>query len=316
MFALSLAPLLGCHVLEEYSVECTSDMPCAKAGDTDPDADTDTDTDSDTDTDTDTGPPPEPSVGWVVSLVGGTTGRVRVYDPSTREVTYEWAGFGTYGGTAYYNPSTGAGVLFSDDEIVFLGADGTTSTYGGGLSGSRYDVSRLGRYGILALQGGVIRFDESFSVLELMIVYGTFGNTLPVGGNANVGYLADVASGGPDLYTLQPSGSYELTYTDYDSSTQRGANVFVGPGDAPFGCSSGGGIYEVDDLMVGSRDPYLSYDGEVTDVSECAYDPQSDQFLLFSPTAGVIRVDPDGTGKQVFSPPNGYTLHNVYFYEI
>jgi hypothetical protein len=302
--------LASCHVFEEISVECTSDERCAKAGDAD------TDLDTDTDTDTDTGEPAgEPTIGWTISLVGGSNGRIRVYEPVEQEIVAEWAGFGTIGGAAYYEPSTGLGTLISTDELILLQADGATASAGSGLSSNNWDIARLGEKGVLALSGGVFEFTAELDRTKELIPQGTFSSIDHIGGGPDLAYFSDSASGGPDLYSLTADKTYTMLAQDYDSSTTRGVNVFVGPEGQAFACSTAGAVYAVNDLAGGNRSPYAYYDGSLDDVEKCDWDASSLQFLLYSPSKGIFRMNDEGDAEQVFSPPNGYTLYRAYFYE-
>lgn len=305
--------LTSCHVFEEAVVQCTTDLPCASGGG---DADADTDADTDTDTATDTGEEPgEPTLGWAISLVGGTSGRVRVYEPVNREIIAEWSAFGTIGGMAYYQPADLAGVLLSDEDILLLNSDGTTTSQGGGLGNGIWDATRLGNKGALAYEGGVVSFDAALNRTTELVPQGTFTTLQYIGGSNNLAYFSDPATGGPDLYSVSTDGTYGLLIEDYDSSTTRGVNVFSGVDGEAFACSTAGAVYAINDLVDGERSPYAYYDGGLTDVETCDWDAGSKQFLLYSPTMGIYRMDATGAGEQVFAPPGGYSLHRVYFYE-
>lgn len=304
--------LAACHVFEDIEVNCTSDMPCAKTDDTGT-----TDSGGDTGEDTgDTGSAGEPSVGWVVSLTGGGKGIVRVFDPVTQEVAQEWTGFGEVGGAAWWNPETGDGLLVGAEDLVQLYADGSaTMNEGGGIRTEAYDLSSGGSQGLLAAFGGVYVFDEQLDTKEF-VPAGTF-NQIKYIGSAFGGdaWFVDVSNGGPDLWVLRGEGDFELVYEDYDSSTTRASNVFAGPDDEPYACSSAGAVFSLAALQGGDTRPEEFYDGELTDVSDCAWDASAEAFLLYSPTAGIVRLDRFGRSEQVYEPSNGFTLHKVVWYQ-
>lgn len=304
--------LAACHVFEDIEVTCTSDMPCAKGDDT-ATIDTGEDTGGETG---DTGSAGKPAVGWVISLTGGGKGIVRVFDPITQEVTQEWTGFGEVGGAAWWNPSTGEGLLVGSEDLVQLHSDGTsTLNAGGGVSTENYDLSSGGSQAVLAAYGGVFVFDEAIDTREF-IAPGTFSQIKYLGSAfGDIAWFVDVGSGGPDLWKLKGENDYELVYEDYDTSTTRASNVFAGPDDEAYACSSAGAVFNLDALQGGDTRPEEFYDGELTDVSDCAWDASAEAFLLYSPTEGIVRLDRFGKSEQVYVPSNGFTLHKVVWYQ-
>ena len=308
MSSLSFLFLAGCHVFESALVECTSDMPCAVPDDTAVDT-----ADSGVDT-ADTGPTGTPSVGWVTSMAGGGNSVVRVFDPVTGEVAQEWTGFGEYSGAAYYEPESQAAVLVAVNYVIQLKADGNVGTIGEGPASEAYDVTHLGPYMLAAYRGGLAELSADYSHNEDVLPAGSLAEIRFVGGNRNIAYYVDPTDGGPDLWSIDPSGLTKLVLQDYDTSLTRATNIFVGPDDKPFGCSTAGAIYDVGALADGNTHPYAYYDDGLTDVADCAWDAGNKTFLLYSPTRGVLRVDLYGHGTWVFAPSAGYEYARVYWY--
>jgi len=308
VFSLTLLLLAGCHVFETATVDCTSDMPCAQGGDTAVDTG-----DSGVDTG-DTGPEGTPTVGWVTSMTGGGKSVVRVFDPATGEVTAEWSGFGDVSGAPFYDPESGIAILVAVGGIVQLLPDGTVGEKSEGPGSSAYDVTHLGPYLLAAYQGGLAELSADFSYQNEVVPAGTLAEIRFAGGNASLAYYVDPSSGGPDLWSLDTAGNAQLLLPDYDTSLTRGTNVFVGPDDKPFACSSAGAIYDVGALNDGNTHPYAYFDDGLSDVSDCAWDAGNKTFLLYSATRGVLRVDLYGHGTYVFTPSAGYDYARVFWY--
>ncbi len=285
--SLSLFWLVGCHVFESIEVDCTSGSPCATVGD----ADTDTDTDSDSDTDT--APVGDPTVGWVTSMTSAEKGIVRVFDPTTGEVATEWI-TDPVAGSPYYEPASGLGLLIVVGALYQLGTDGNVTVVSEGPTNENYDLTHLGRHMLASFMGGVVEVSADLSFNQQVIPQGTFAEIRYVGGNERVAFFVDPSEGGPDLWQLDTSGNYVLVAADYDTSAKRATNVFVGPEDAPYGCSSVGAIYAIHDLEAGETDPRLFAVSDLTDVEDCAWDAGNETFLMYSPTVGVYRVDLKG----------------------
>ncbi len=74
-----------------------------------------------------------------------------------------------------------------------------------------------------------------------------------------------------------------------------------------------GAIHAVADLRTGETDPVVkvTVDPLLTDVSDCAWDPGNDTFLVYSATRGIYRAERAGTVAQVFTPSAGYTFGRV-----
>lgn len=305
--SLSFLCLIGCHVFESIEVDCTSGSPCASVGD----ADTDTDTDSDSDTDT--APVGDPTVGWVTSMSSTEKGIVRVFDPATGEVTTEWI-TDPVSGSPYYEPATGLGLLVVLGGVYQLAEDGSTAVVSDGPTNENYDLTHLGHHMLATFLGGIAELSADLSYSEQPIPQGTFAEIKYAGGNARIAYFVDATEGGPDLWQLDTAGSYVLVAADYDTSAKRATNVFVGPEDAPFACSSVGAIYAISDLQLGETDPKLFAVSDLTDVQDCAWDAGSASFLMYSPTVGVYRVDLRGRAELIFTPSAGYTFGRVAWY--
>jgi hypothetical protein len=304
LFALSLLPLAGCHVFETAEVACTSDLPCARRKDTEEVDDTG-----------DTGEDPgTPIVGWVTSMVGPERGIVRVFDPVSAEITAEWRDLGQYTGAAYYDAATGTGILVGADAILALHPGGISEYYGEGTNTDRFDVSHLGNRLIVALDGGVVSVTSDLATIKEVVPFDTFVEIAFLGGNQRVAFFVDNAEGGPDLWKLSPGSEAELVGADYDTSTSRGTNVFVGPADRPYACDTSGGIYAVDDLMAGTVKAITFVDGDVDDVASCAWDPGDDSWLAWSPSQGVFRVSAAGETTQVYAVSTGYDYDQIYWY--
>lgn len=307
MSALSFLVLAsGCHVFESIQVECTSDMSCAGGTDT---ADT-----ADTAEDTDTGTPGEPEVGWVTAQAGAGKTFVRVIDPVSGEVARQWELNGEYPGTPFYDPASQSGLFAAIGGFWMLAADGDVASAGEGPDSENYDISHLGPDMLAAYQGGLTRVSADMSVNEQVVPLGTLTEIRYVGGNSRVAFFVDPSSGGPDLWKIDTSWEYGQVLTDYDTSLTRASNVFPGPDDKPYACSPVGSIYSVEAVSAGQTRAEAVYDGTLDDVSDCTWDPGDESFILYSPTAGLFRIDVDGRSEQVAEASTGFAYGRVAWY--
>lgn len=80
----------------------------------------------------------------------------------------------------------------------------------------------------------------------------------------------------------------------YDDRVDRSVDLFLGQGGAPMTCAANGAVYRVEDLDAGISTPWRSPNSAVVDVRACGFDTGSQQVLLLSESAGLLRVDPDG----------------------
>jgi hypothetical protein len=307
---LSSLVLVGCHVFDAVDIVCAGNEPCAHPhhGDTD----TDVDADTDTDTDIDTGPVVAPLRGWVISLQGTPNDRVGVYGPHGETVA-AWTDLGDSSGPVAYDPTTQTGVLASGRQLFLLGADGTTTA----ASPTFPDTAAV------AFDGATAYAVDGANLLTWSVADDTsteaFSTALSglvavaLGPSGSV-YASDTDGGSPDLYQWFPGDSPVPLYADFDVSAARARVLFTGPADEAYACSAAGAFYRIADLASGSSTPVVFYAGGLTDVSACAYDPGDETWLLFSPSAGVIRVDAQGRGDVVFEPPASYTLVRANFF--
>jgi len=311
---LSLA-LGGCHVFEVVEIECASDEACARRDtDADTDTDTDADTDADTDTDTDTGSVVNPTRGWVLSgLSNSGLGGVVAFDP-TGGVIGQWSGAAGIAGPVAYDIATDSAYLAYDGALYQLKRDGEEKRAGTAFP----DVLSL------AVTDGVVYMAtgdglSSWNSANEVVTSARFDYALTglVGvGVASAGsvFATDTNGGAPDLYEWSAGGTPAAVATDFDGSAARARIVFAGPEGAAYTCSAAGAFYAVADLVAGSSRPVAVYSGGLTDVSACAYDPGDSTWLLFSPSAGVIRLDAQNRAEIVFAPDSSTTLVRGGFY--
>ncbi len=311
MILLSLA-LAGCHVFEAVEIDCASDEPCARPRDTDADADTDTDADTDADTDVDTGPVVGPSVGWVVSGESTAGNRVLAFSPSGGTLA-AWTGLGENAGPVAYDPDTGEAYLGAGGVVWRLQADGTVSSstaafpYALDLAVHDGEVYVATGDNLVAWNVAGDTTTSAFSAAKAGLV------ALGVSPDGGV-YASDTDGGAPDLYRWVAGGTPTSLYADYDETASRARIVFPGPDGTPYGCSEAGAIYPIAALAEGSSRAVAFYNGGLTDVSACAYDPANETWLIFSPSVGVVRLDAQSRAEVVFEPVSSYTLVRASFY--
>lgn len=80
----------------------------------------------------------------------------------------------------------------------------------------------------------------------------------------------------------------------YDDRVERSVDLFLGQGDEPMTCASSGAVYLIEELAVGNTVPWRVPGTAVADVRACSFDTGSQDVLLLSAAAGLLRVDPDG----------------------
>jgi hypothetical protein len=307
LISLSLA-LVGCHVFEVVEIDCASDEPCARK----PDADTDTDTDADTDTDVDTGPLVAPTRGWVISGRSSAGNGVLAFS-AEGEPGHAWTGLGSLEGPVAYDPASDTAVIGSGGQLHVLGADDSVRTASTTFA-EVLDLSWVGDTVFVATRDNLVAWDPSADSAQEAFPDGLEGVVAVGRGPEDTVYATDTGDAAPDLYQWGNDGTPTLLYQDFDQNDARAGVVFAGPDDSPHVCSSAGAIYAVRNLVEGVSRPLAYYDSGLTDVSACGYDPGDGSWLLFSPSAGVIRLDAQSRGQVVYSPGGTFTLVRASFF--
>ncbi|MFZ5477084.1 MAG: hypothetical protein ACOZNI_09945 [Myxococcota bacterium] len=296
--------LLACHVFETVAIECVRGEPCARKGD----ADADTDADTDADADADTGPVLAPAKGFVLSVAAedGSAFGVLAFDPSGEQVSERQA---VGGGPVAYRASEDAFWLGVDTTLYALTSAGT-----GALDAfvPVLDVELTEGLVWTAHEDDVVSWDP-----EAATSTGSFatdpGTIVAIGAVGTGVYATVAADGTPDLFDVSVGGAIER-HLDFDGSTARAHGVFAGPDGEPFTCSNAGAIYRVSDLVAGDRRPAVFYDGDLADVTDCGWDEGDDSWLIVSASAGVLRLDAQGRGTSLVTPPSGYVVVRGNFY--
>ncbi|MCB9794046.1 MAG: hypothetical protein H6741_15130 [Alphaproteobacteria bacterium] len=264
----------------------------------DSDADTDSDTDTDTDTDTDSDTDVQPSVGavYVGSTSSGHAVRAFAADAS---LDFGHDGSDVLTGPISRHPDSNIeGVIVASGEAV----------YG-------YSESGLARLATLTGEEVVDLYqDPSRALLIAATATALYdvsgGNVRQLGSSGQFRELASVFAAGPDLvYILDRGGTtnspslyafdpdteaVSIAFPGYDTTRNRSVDAFLGPEDRPFVCSRGGGAYAVEDVRDGVTTPERLATGSLTDIVDCGYDPATDEVVLFSTSAGVVRVQSTG----------------------
>ncbi|MSQ03193.1 MAG: hypothetical protein EXR71_15100 [Myxococcales bacterium] len=249
-------------------------------------------------------------------MKGGGRGIVRVFDPVTSEVAVEWSVPVELAGAPYYEPWNGSGLLVGVGGLYKLDADGGTTVADGVVpEDEQYDTTRLGRHLLVADQGGLRAMSADLTEIAEVLRSGSLSEIRHVGGGEKRAYYVDPSAGGPDLWMVDTKGTVELVTKDYDTSLTRATNVFVGPEQEPFACSQAGAVYSIKKIIGGDARPVAYYDDDddFDDVSDCAYDPGDESFLIYSRSRGVFRVDEGGRGDQVSTPSSGYDYARVFW---
>jgi len=317
---LRLLPLalsaLGCHVFSPLVIPCTEGMPCATVdteSDTDTDTDTDADTDADSDTDTDT-EPADPTQGYAVSYAVSGAGAAIVYEPDGSE-RRRWSGYSQMTGPIAYAAATDTAYVFQADQIAQLYPDDSVSYGSVGFHqtfDADIDTSTGYAWVDFGTDVGIFDLTNGSQILPFAGALIDSRGLVVVSGTA---FIVDNNENGPDAYQCDSFGNCSRTYLDFDSTAARGRNVFMGPGGEPYGCTGAGAVYALRDLADGNTSPTAFYDGaSLTDVTDCAWDGGSEQFLLFSPSNGVIRMNQDSTGEVATPIPAGSTGARAHFY--
>jgi len=120
--------------------------------------------------------------------------------------------------------------------------------------------------------------------------------------------VVDLDRSSPDLWALDiTSMKLNRVARDFDDQEARSRLPFGGRDDLPWSCTSAGAVYDLSALQGGILEPERLIDLTTTDVIDCDYDAGSDEVIMFSVDAGVLRVDAAGAVDR-FSLPAGYTL--------
>lgn len=311
---VSLLSLLGCHVFESISIECVAGMPCAGGGGGD---DTDTggvdtaDSGETGDTAVESGPLVESSVGFVVAATATRGDRAYVYDAEGALLAL-FEDFGTVAGPVAYDDATGEGALVTTDGLVWLVEDQVPTPLP--LTQEVSDLALADGFAWLATELDVVAMNADG---ETRVAWsgdgaGTVGAIAAAPGGGV--WITRIEGGVPSLYAWSGDGSPTLVTAAFDTTGARARVLFAGPDDEPHTCSAAGGVYAVADLAAGNGTPAVYYDGGLTDVAACGWDPGDETWLLFSPSAGALRVDAQGRATVAVSAPDGFTLVSGNFH--
>ena len=305
--ALTLLPAGGCHVFQSLSIDCTAGMPCAEHMPEDSDADTDADADTDTDTDTSTLPPSE---AYAIAYTGAGSGSVVVYNADGTASGVSWQDYAAMSGPVAYDTLTRSAVVLQANQLVILDPDGGATF---GTTGYSQSFDADAEDGIFWFDYGT---DVSITALDGYYSYlfeGALSDSRGLAVQGGVAYVVDGQSK-PDLYQCVDRGRCSSRYADFDDSAARGRNVFFGPEGEPYGCTGAGAVYSIRELSEGSSTMVAFFQDGLTDVSDCGWDATSEQFLLFSPSRGMIRMNMDSSGYVVTPIPVGLTGARADFF--
>lgn len=293
-----LALLGACHLFSALEIPCAAGERCVR------------ERDSGTETDTGSTVVEDPTVGWVVSYSTGEGGAARRFKPGGEQVN-RWDDLPGAGPIAW---SDDLGSVVVDGVLFELATAGYSDTVSEVPAGGVFDIDRNEDTVYVAVGTNVLRYDGGDADWQ-----GIF----PEDRNS-VGHLART---GEDLFVTDEDGQgATLFYYEQDDGTtdteasgfsgSRGRNVFLGPDDEAYACSTAGAIYRVEDLAAGGTAHVAWYEDGTDDVTDCAWDPASRDWLVFSPSAGVIRLTSSGAARTLSPPPEGYTAvrANFFFY--
>lgn len=293
--------LAGCGLLEPVRIECTADMPCAQddsgLDDTGP-ADTAGDTSLSAGI---------PQVGFV-ALVRGSSREVRVYDPTG---TVELGAFPApegVDGAVDGNPQVA--VLAGDSVLWRVSRDSVTMTpLARTLDVVHLDGEAAVGFGANGLSRVTVNGEQTLP--------GTWGEPVALAWTPGTGgwlvAWTDSTRSGVDAWQLDSTGAPVATLAAFDTTAARGRDVFVGPENAPHGCSEAGAIYRLDRLA-SSPSPVAFADLGLRNVSACAWDPGDGSWVIFDAGAGFVRIDAGGRARVVVPPPADGTFARGNFH--
>lgn len=286
---------MGCHVFSSGDIPCTRDeMPCVEVdADADSDSDSDTDADADADSDTDTDADADPVLGAAYVVLEGRTTRVVVLDAALNELVSSDATVALNGPIAYQ--AANQLVMSAQETAVYVLSRSTYSQIGT-LDDAATDIVAGSQAFYIATQTsfyransqGIERLNTGFIELDALFWANDAQDTL---------YMIDRGGPGgrPSLYTYTPgTGAFTSEIEGYDSTRNRSEDGFLGPAGQPFVCSQAGGAFAIADIVAGDTAPERLANGGLTDVIDCAYDPGSDEVLVFSQSRGILRVAAGG----------------------
>lgn len=286
--------LSGCHVFQTLDIPCVAGEPCAAAGE-------------------DSGPTGsgEPVTGWILSYdTPDQTAIVENHGPDGATLD-AWNFPHTYAGPVTWSIEAKAGLSLDGGHVYDL-RPGEDPVYRadviGGLAPA--DAERVGDYAWFALGDNVYasNFDVWFKLFDAGL--SRADHLARAGGSL---YVTAETEAGVDLFAVDVDA---LTWqpVHQDLNGPRARNVFAGPEDAAYACSAAGAIYALDALAGGSPDTVAFYGGALSDVVDCGYDPGDGRYLLFSPSAGVLKIDARGNGEVLTALPAGYAGSRANFY--
>ena len=305
-FALLLPLGGGCHLFEGFVIDCVAGQPCAR-------------TPQETGGETGDSAPPVPTSGWIVSIVNAEDAAVYAFDADGEELK-SWTGLaaafgypeklGAWAGAVAYNRATGAGVVTLNGAWATLESrdGGVTfgSTYSGDVEITDVEYADDGYYWF-AVHDNVYAYDIPHAVTHLVFVSNLEEATGIGLGEATV-YTSDWGDGHPDVYAMAVNHTaLDTLVTDVRGSPDLTKNLFAGPEDEPYGCTPNGLIYDTLRLADGSNtNPVVALDQELSDITDCGWDPGDGSWLLFSVSTGVWRVGIDGTATNVAEIPRSH----------
>ncbi len=284
--------LAGCHAFQTLEIPCVAGEPCASP---------------------DTGPtePGVPVTGWIVSYDTPQDNAVVETHSPDGSLMDSWSVDDTSAGPVAWSPDEDYGVLI-DGERVFGLSPGVAAEYLGETTNgiATIDVERVGDYLWFAVGDNLYASDGDvwFKVFDVDL-----DRAEHLAGDDGMLYLTAETGDGVDLYAIDPAA---VTWSPVHRglNAPRARNVFLGPEGGPYACSAAGAVYSLDALAAGNADTVAFYDGTVGDVRDCGYDPGDGRYLLFSPTLGVLKIDPRGRGEVLTEVPAGYAGMRANFF--
>ncbi len=292
--------LTACHVFSSLEIPCTAGQPCADG------------TTKESPPESEPVDEPEASVGLVLALIRGAATEVRVYDPDGSQGKV-WSGLAFAGaGAIVYDPASTTAYVATSSGYARL--DSATTAITPDLAGPYVDMELLGSRLVLLTTGEIALVAAATGVeaLRSTVAYENLDSVTVLGDDA---FVVDLQSSGPDLIRVNETG-VALHAADIDTDDNRASSLFVGADSDLLVCSGRGIVYAVTSLRSGSSAPLTVCDADLRDVTDCAYDPATDEILLATSGTGLWAMAASGVGActQRLTPPDGVTVVGSYFY--
>jgi hypothetical protein len=270
--------LLACYLLDDGAIDCAADEPCAAIDTQDSGVEGDTDTDTDTDSDTDV--VGSRTRGAVVSANEGGSWLFQVVEPD-QNVRLDYTAAGSVSGPVDWLDAYDAGVVVHGGQSWVVDDDGAIPSLDFGLD-ARDIAWETNRFLVLfpnalaAIDGdGAVWLDRE-----------TLKNGTRMALDEQGGAWVLDATDRPSVYLW--NDGFEAIHPEFDDTNLRAVGLFRGPDGGPWVCSGSGGVWSVAELAAGNKSPWrLAQD--LQKVTDCGYDPGSDEVILFA-SEGVVRL--------------------------